>query len=186
MRKGWLGFTVRHNIRVVCVREASGSTLRTCLPLRRHPPPPQDARAGLLIGRHYSKWRLRHIRSVLLAYRERRASPVLLMTREKFPSRLMPFDSQRFFVALPLPPLGAPCPGRSVNGSRSAAVTLKGLRTLEAALHGQHFPEEGFKPPPPSSGPRGEAGDHNVGSQEPWMFRGKLSLLYRGYIFIAM
>ena len=67
--KGGLGFTVQHNIRVVCVGTASGSTLCTCLPLRRHPPPPQDARAELLIGRHYSKWRLRHIRSVLLAYR---------------------------------------------------------------------------------------------------------------------
>ena len=73
--KGWLGFTVQHNIRVVCVGTASGGTLRTCLPLRRHPPPPQDALTELLIGRHYSKWRLRHIRSVLLAYRERRRRP---------------------------------------------------------------------------------------------------------------
>jgi len=69
--EGGLRFTVQHNMGVVCVGARSGGTLHAS-PLRRPPPPPQDARAGFLIGRHYSKWRLRHIRSVLLAYRERR------------------------------------------------------------------------------------------------------------------
>lgn len=69
--EGGFRFTVQHNIKAVCVRARSGGVLHASPP-HWPPPPPQDAWAGPLIGRHYSKWRLRHIRSVLLAYRERR------------------------------------------------------------------------------------------------------------------
>lgn len=60
---------MEHNIRIVCVGEQLVVVARSARvsPFVGHPPPPQDARARPLIGRHYSKWRLRHIRSVLLA-----------------------------------------------------------------------------------------------------------------------
>lgn len=81
--EGGFRFTVQHNIRAVCVRARSGGVLHASPP-RQPPPPPQDARARPLIGRHYSKWRLRHIRSVLLAYRERRRRRVFWWLAKNF------------------------------------------------------------------------------------------------------
>lgn len=87
--KGGLRFTVQHNIKAVCVGARSGGVLHASPP-RQPPPPPQDARAGSLIGRHYSKWRLRHIRSVLLAYRERRRRRFSWWLAKNFAAALRP------------------------------------------------------------------------------------------------
>lgn len=195
VRKGWLGFTVRHNIRVVCVGSASGSALRTCLPLSPTPSTPPRRPSGASDWSTLFKMASSPHKIRFISIPGKETSPVLLMTRKnlrlarRFPERN---NFSRRFQHRCSPSL---IPVHLANRSKSSWLTLKGLRTVGAAFRGQHFPEAGFKLPPPSNGARVGAadggdrratGDHNVGSQEPWMFRGKLSLLYRGYIFIAM
>lgn len=113
-------------------------------------------------------------------------SPVLLMTREKSSTYHESFTRLPFLSFLRASTSKTSSFVRSIYGQGLSILTLRGPRIFEPAFYGQHFLEEGFKPPPSSQRAVAEAGDHNVGSQEPWMFRGKLSLLYRSYIFIAM
>lgn len=153
------GFTERHNIhkRSLCWRwqrrcgacSLSPPFFPTLSPFFFPTPPRQDAQSLPAIGRHYSKWRLRHIRSVLLAYQERRrAVPVLSMTREKS-SRLSllshPLDIFLFIR----------CIINKIMISDQGTPTFyyfnkisNHIRHLEIPFPGQNFPDAAFKPLP--------------------------------------
>jgi hypothetical protein len=65
-------------------------------------------------------------------------------------------------------------------------MTLKIAARIYLRSGGQHFPDEGFKPSPPTRVARERRRDHNVGSQEARMFVGKLSLLPDGAIYLSL
>lgn len=151
------GFTERHNIhkRSLCWRWQRRCGARSLATLLPHPltlllsTPRQDAQPLPAIGRHYSKWRLRHIRSVLLAYQERRrAVPVLSMTREKsFWLSLLshPIDiflfTRRIIDRIIISDQGTPTFYYFYKIS-------KRIRHLQIPFPGQNFPDAAFKPLP--------------------------------------
>lgn len=131
-------------------------------PSPEHPPPPQDARAQLLIGRHYSKWRLRHIRSVLLAYRGKEDRAATFSPRQIsgkiFPKR----GPSRFSTLFPPPPPPAlrisparPSPSSIVQRPEVIDIDLEGCANIWPSFPRTTLSRvRGFKPPS-----RGGAGE---------------------------
>lgn len=148
---GWGGgFTVQHNIRIVCVGTASGgSTLRTCLPLRRSTRhPPRRASSASDWSTLFKMASSPHkIRFISIPWKGGPCSYVL--STPDFGKNLSETGTVPLFhpfsplLRRPLfesrPP--ARPPPRSFNGRRSSILTLKGVPTFGPAFHGQHFPE---------------------------------------------